>query len=56
MNRKLLISNAILWAAAIIASALSRSSPFYTTILLPSLAVSALLVSRPEPRSRPCAR
>jgi hypothetical protein len=48
MNRKHLTSNAILWAAAIIASALVGAPPIYSTVLLPALAVSALLVNRPK--------
>ena len=57
MSRKLFTSNAILWAAAIIASALVGAPPVFTLVLLPSLAVSALLANRPvrsAPPSGPC--
>jgi len=54
MSRKLVISNAILWAAAIVASALVGSPPFFTTVLLPALAASALIVNRPKSRTIAC--
>ena len=42
VNQKQMISNAILWAAAIIASALLGSSEFLTIIILPTLALLSL--------------
>lgn len=54
MSRKHYIGNAILWAAAIIASALLGAPPVFTTILLPSLATCALLITRPQSRTAPC--
>lgn len=54
MNRKHFTANAILWAAAILASALVGSPPIFSTVLLPALAVSALLATRPEPRATRC--
>ena len=54
MSRKLVISNAILWAAAILTSALVGAPPILTTILLPSLAVSALMVTRPKTAIAEC--
>lgn len=54
MNRRYVIANALLWGAAIVAAALSGASMFYTTILLPSLAVSALLFGRPPLRAEAC--
>jgi hypothetical protein len=53
MNRKHFISNAVLWAAAIIASAWVGAPPFFTTVLLPGLAVSAL-VTWPRSRTGEC--
>lgn len=45
MNQKLVVSNAIVWAAAIIASALVGAPPLFSVILLPTLAVATLLDS-----------
>ncbi|HEX6861305.1 MAG TPA: hypothetical protein VF414_00735 [Thermoanaerobaculia bacterium] len=53
MNRKHFTSNAILWAAAILASALVGAPPVFTLVLLPSLATSALLATRPIRSGRP---
>lgn len=55
MNRRLYVANAILWAAAIVVSALVGAKPILTTVLLPSLAASALVVGRPAARPTPCA-
>lgn len=52
MNRKYLISNAVLWAAAIIASAIVGAPAVLSTILLPSLATCSLLAARPTSASR----
>ena len=49
MNRKSFVANAILWAAAIIASAVVDAPFVLTAILLPALAVCSLFVSRPRP-------
>jgi len=54
MNRKHFISNAVLWAAAIVASALVGAPPFFTMVLLPALAASALLVTWPKSRATEC--
>lgn len=54
MSRKHFHSNAILWAAAILTSALVGAPPVFTTVLLPSLAVSALLATRPTTRAAGC--
>jgi hypothetical protein len=48
MNRTQFVSNAILWAATIIASAVVGARPFFSTILLPALAAVALLVTWPK--------
>jgi len=55
MNRRLYVANAILWAAAIVVSALVGAKPILTTVLLPSLATSALVVGLPAARRAPCA-
>lgn len=44
MNRKNLIANAFLWAAAIIVSAATGASPVLTIVLLPALASVSLVV------------
>jgi hypothetical protein len=43
MNHKLLIANAVLWVAAIIASAVVGAPAILSAILLPVLAAVALL-------------
>ncbi|MGA9341121.1 MAG: hypothetical protein WBV61_02155 [Rhodanobacteraceae bacterium] len=48
MNHKLVIANAMVWAAAIIASALVGAPPLFSIILLPTLALVTLLDSRPR--------
>jgi hypothetical protein len=53
MSRKHFTSNAILWAAAILASAIVGAPPVFTLVLLPGLATSALLVNRPVRSARP---
>jgi hypothetical protein len=51
MNRKHFFANAILWAAAIIASAIVGAPHYFSGVLLPVLAGSALLVTWPKPRT-----
>lgn len=46
MNQKYVLTHAILWAVAIIASAAAGASTFFPLILLPSLAAISLLVAR----------
>jgi hypothetical protein len=43
MNRMLMISNAVLWAGAIFASAILGGPPILTAVLLPTLAACALI-------------
>jgi hypothetical protein len=50
MNRTPFISNAVLWAAAILASAIVGAPPVLSAILLPALAACALLLTRPKSR------
>jgi hypothetical protein len=54
MRRNRFLANSILWAAAIVASAAAGAPPFVSTVLLPGLAASSLLVTRPEPRTASC--
>lgn len=48
MNNKYFIGNAILWAAAILASALVHAPAILSGIILPTLAVCSLVVIRPK--------
>jgi len=43
MNRMLIVSNAILWAGAIFASAILGAPPILTAVFLPTLAACALI-------------
>lgn len=49
MSKRQYLANAILWAAAIVASATVGSAAFFSTLLLPVLAVSALFSTLPKP-------
>ncbi|HEX5122859.1 MAG TPA: hypothetical protein VFV97_06400 [Rhodanobacteraceae bacterium] len=53
MNRMLMISNAVLWAGAIFASAILGGPPILTAVLLPTLAACALITI--GERGRRCA-
>ena len=53
MNRKHFVANAILWASAIVASAIVGAPAYFTTILLPALATTALLTTWPKPECVP---
>jgi hypothetical protein len=48
MNRKHLIVNGILWAAAIIASAIVGAPTVLSVVLLPALAIVSLVVTGPK--------
>jgi len=54
MHRRAYFVNAVLWATAILASAIMGASPFLTAVLLPSLAATALMLSRPSPAAPSC--
>ncbi len=54
MNRQPYIANAILWASAIVASAILGAPAALTLVLLPSLATCALLVTRPKAPRAEC--
>jgi hypothetical protein len=43
MNRMQIISNAVLWAGAIFASAILGAPPILSAVLLPTLAACALI-------------
>lgn len=49
-------AQALLWAAAILASALLGASTFLALVLLPTLAVCALTVVRPQASAASCRR
>lgn len=51
MNRKHFISNVILWAAAIIASAIVGAPTVFSLILLPMLAACSLLLNHPKSKT-----
>jgi len=50
MNRKHYIANAMLWAAAIVATAVVGAPEVLSVALLPTLAACALLVTRSKSR------
>jgi hypothetical protein len=54
MTHSPFVANAILWAAAILAAAISGAPLFLTLFLLPSLASAALLATRPKERLERC--
>jgi len=51
MNRKYFIANAILWASAIIASAIVDAPVVLSAILLPTLATCALILTRDKSKA-----
>jgi hypothetical protein len=54
MNRQLYVANAVLWATAIVASAMLDAPTMLTLLVLPSLATSALGVTRPRSHVAEC--
>jgi hypothetical protein len=54
MNTKYSIGNAILWAAAILASALVHAPAVLSIIILPGLAVCSLVIIRPKSTDPEC--
>lgn len=54
MNRKSYLANAILWASAIIASAILGAPAFFTLVLLPVLASTALVTTWSRAGTAPC--
>jgi hypothetical protein len=55
MNRRDVIANSILWAAAIVASAILHAPLFLTLVILPTLATSSLVLARRRPPTIDCA-
>ena len=51
MNSMLQIANGILWAAAIVSSALMRAPWFLTAVLLPCLGLTAVVLANIGQRS-----
>jgi hypothetical protein len=56
MPRFTQIANAVLWAAAILSAALLDAPPMLTAILLPTLAVCAILTNNRSPHCSPLQR
>lgn len=54
MHKHYYLAHAVLWAAAIVASAMLGSAPFLTTVLLPVSAAVALLVPWATSSARGC--
>jgi len=48
MNRKYMLGNGVLWAAAIVSSAILDAPSTLTALVLPSLAVISLLAAIPR--------
>jgi len=55
MKQATVMTNALLWAAAIIAAAVIDAPTFLSLILLPSLGFMSMLVSWQTRRVKPCA-
>lgn len=54
MNRNILIANALLWAAALVAAASVGAPTVLTLILLPTLASVSLIISTAKRRAAVC--
>ncbi len=54
MTRKYIVANSVLWASAIIASAIMHAPISLTLLVLPSLATTAMIMS-PRRTMSPCA-
>lgn len=54
MNKKHYLANSILWASAILTSAILHAPSFLTLGLLPVLAATALVTTRPRSESGTC--
>ena len=54
MNKKHYLANAILWASAILTSAILHAPSFLTLVLLPVLAATALVTTRPKSSEGTC--
>ncbi|MCU6434846.1 hypothetical protein LPB67_13805 [Undibacterium sp. Jales W-56] len=54
MNRPSLIINSVLWAGAIIASAIVGAPSLLSTVLLPALAIMSLVLTEQKPKTVKC--
>ena len=54
MSRNPFLANSILWASAILASAIMKAPVFLTLILLPGLAATALFATGRRNRTEAC--
>jgi len=54
MHKSYLMSNAVLWAAAILASAVIHAPVVLTIIILPTLAFASLVIIRPKSKDSDC--
>jgi len=54
MHKRFLIANAVLWAAAILASAVIHAPVVFSIIILPTLAFTALVIIRPKSNDSDC--
>ncbi len=56
MRKSTILSNSLIWAAAILGAALAGAPEFFTIILLPVLASAALLTMRRGQPLEACAK
>ena len=54
MHKRYLIANAVLWAAAILASAAIHAPVVFSIIILPTLAFASLVIIRPKAKDSDC--
>jgi hypothetical protein len=54
MHKRYLIANAVLWAAAILASAVIHAPVVFSIIILPTLAFTSLVILRPRSNDSDC--
>jgi hypothetical protein len=54
MHKRYLIANAVLWAAAILASAVIHAPVVFSIIILPTLAFTSLVIIRPKSKDSDC--
>jgi hypothetical protein len=54
MRKRYLIANAVLWAAAILASAVIHAPVVFSIIILPTLAFASLVIIRPKSNDSDC--
>ena len=54
MHKRYLIANAVLWAAAILASAAIHAPVVFSIIILPTLAFASLVIIRPKSNDSDC--